>query len=80
MYNYVYCLAVITCSSLPVLANGIITYTIDTTAPFDDQTTANYSCNFGFRLSTVGDNVRTCVQSNTGPGEWTGAAPFCERK
>ncbi|XP_064387965.1 uncharacterized protein LOC135336171 isoform X3 [Halichondria panicea] len=68
----------ITCSSLLVLANGIITYTTDTTAPFDDQTTATYSCNFGFRLSTVGNNVRTCVGTNAGPGEWTGAAPFCE--
>ena len=68
----------ITCSRLTDPSNGVITYTTDTTAPFDYQTTATYSCDNGFRLSAVGSTIRNCVGSNAGPGEWSGAAPICE--
>ena len=68
----------ITCSRLTDPSNGVITYTTDTTAPFDYQTTATYSCDNGFRLSAVGNTIRNCVGSNAGPGEWSGAAPICE--
>ena len=48
-------------------------------APFDYLTTATYSCNTGFGLSG-GDTIRTCVGSSSGPGEWDGTAPTCERE
>lgn len=67
----------ITCGNLPALTNGVITYATDTTALFDIQTTATYSCNFGFRLSG-GNAVRICVGSMGGPGVWNGTAPVCE--
>ena len=51
----------------------MITYATDTTDPFDYQTTATYSCDFGFRLSG-GDTVRSCVALE----EWNGTAPICE--
>ncbi len=70
--------AAITCSRLTDPSNGVITYTTDTTAPFNYQTTATYSCDNGFRLSAVGNTIRNCVGSTAGPGEWSGAAPFCE--
>ena len=65
------------CRSLTVPTNGVITYTADTTSPFDYQTTASYSCDAGFGLSG-GNRVRTCVSSSSGPGEWSGIAPTCE--
>lgn len=67
----------VVCSSLALPSNGFITYAIDTTSPFDYQTTATYGCNPGFGLSNE-DRVRTCVSSATGPGEWNGTAPACE--
>ena len=67
----------ITCSGLSTPSNGIITYTTDTTAPFDYLTTATYVCNTGYGLSG-GNRVRNCVGSVAGPGEWSGTAPTCE--
>ncbi len=69
--------AAITCSILTDPSNGVITYTTDTTAPFDYQTTATYSCDAGFRLS-IGYTARSCVGSTNGPGIWSGTAPTCE--
>ena len=68
--------AAITCSTLAPPMNGMITYATDTTAPFDYQTTATYSCDAGYGLS-VGDTVRTCSGSLEGDGYWTGTAPIC---
>ena len=56
--------------------NGDITYAMDTTAPFDYQTRATYSCNPGYGLSG-GDTVRTCTGTLDGNGDWTGIAPIC---
>ncbi len=67
----------ITCSGLSDPTNGMVTFTLDTVSPFDYQTTATYSCNIGFGL-TSGDSVRMCLGSSEGPGEWSGTAPFCE--
>ncbi|XP_064384964.1 uncharacterized protein LOC135333878 isoform X2 [Halichondria panicea] len=67
----------ITCPNLTSPTSGSIAYTTDTTAPFDYQTTATYSCDAGYGLS-VGDTVRTCTESNLGAGQWTGTAPACE--
>ncbi len=63
--------AVITCPSLAPPVNAIITYAIDTTAPFNYQTTATYSCTGGYGLS--GEDVsRMCIFSSTsvGGGDW----------
>ncbi len=68
--------AAITCSTLAPPMNGMIIYATDTTAPFDYQTTATYSCDAGYGLS-VGDTVRTCSGSLEGDGYWTGTAPIC---
>ncbi len=65
------------CFSLPVPDNGAIIFANDTISPFDYETTATYSCSTGFALVN-GARVRTCVGSSTGPGEWSGAGPFCE--
>ena len=51
-------------------------YATDTTAPFNYQTTATYSCNAGYEMS-VGDTVRTCSGSLEGDGYWTGTALIC---
>ncbi len=67
----------LTCASLTAPNNGMITYATDTTAPFDYQTTATYSCNPGYGLSG-GDTVRTCTGLADSSGEWTGTAPTCE--
>ena len=69
--------AAVTCSSLVVPANSMITYVTDTSSPFDYQTTATYSCVAGFGLFG-GDTMRACVKSSSGPGDWSGTAPICE--
>ena len=77
LIRYLCFLLEIVCYSLPALANGLITYATNTTASFDYQTTASYSCGSGYGLSS-GDKVRTCVGSQAGPGEWSGIAPICQ--
>ena len=57
--------------------NGFILFSVDTTAPFDYQTTATYGCDEGYGLSSTA-SVRTCVGSSQGLGEWSGIAPTCE--
>ncbi len=41
------------------------------------MTNATYSCDTGYGLSG-GNPVRTCVSSDSGPGEWSGTALTCE--
>ncbi len=57
--------------------NGRISYQDDTIAPFVFETTVTYSCDTGYGMSG-GNPVRTCVSSDSGPGEWSGTAPTCE--
>ena len=59
----------------PVI-NGGITYSPDTTAPFDFGNTATYSCSDGFSLE--GSLTRTCGRAGSGViGMWSGTAPIC---
>ncbi len=73
----------IVCSALTTPVNhGQISYSPDTTNPFDVGTVATYSCitNFGFGLT--GDPTRTCVDGDrlTTAGMWDGVAPTCDSK
>ena len=67
----------ITCSAFPAVENGTITYSSDTTEPYDYGTTAIYQCDSGYEL-TGGDTVRTCTGDGSSPvGQWDGTAPTC---
>ncbi len=70
-------LLAILCPTLVPPTNGMISYDMDMTTPFDYQTMATYSCASGYTL-TGGDNVRTCVGSSDSRGEWSGMSPICE--
>ena len=70
----------IRCSVLPAVDNGKITYSTDTTEPYDYGTTATYQCDSGYEL-TGGDTVRTCTGDGSSPvGEWNGTLPVCAGK
>lgn len=69
----------ITCTVLPAPSNGDITYTTDTIAPFDFETTATYTCSTGFGLSNR-NRVRICVGAPLGGGTWSGVPPTCDGK
>ena len=62
------------------LSNGIISYSVDTTAEFEIMTIATHSCNAGSTL--VGAMTRTCMQDDQADavGEWSGSPPSCNRK
>ncbi len=63
-----------------MIANGMISYNADMTAPYNVGTVATYSCNTGFVLSG-GNVVRTCVDVGDGSGGiFNGNAPTCIRK
>lgn len=67
---------VITCGSLTVISNGRLTYTPDTTVPFDYGTNATFSCDSGYFLE--GDVVRTCIgDGSDANGNWNGMTPQC---
>ena len=73
----------IECEPLDEIANGFITYTVDTTANFDLGTTATYDCNEGYFLDlSVGNRVRTCEDDNDmdALGMFNGQTPTCVRK
>ena len=56
----------------------MITFSTSTSAPFEFETTATYSCNPGFGLS-VGDSTRTCGGDGSSPtGTWSGGSLTCE--
>ena len=66
----------ITCSVLPLISNGVISYSAATTASYDFTTTATYSCNDGFFLQ--GSDRRECTGDSADTvGEWSGSAPVC---
>ena len=67
----------ITCTTPTVPLNGFVSYGPDTTSPYDYQTTATYSCNEGYGLSS-GDSSRQCENSAPGDGGWSGNAPTCD--
>ena len=69
----------ITCTSLSPIANGRISYSPDTTSPFDIETMATYSCDVGYFLS--GSDTRMCVGDGASvSGMWSGTAPICSSK
>ncbi len=67
------------CNELEAIANGTISYAPDNQgSEYDLGTVATYSCDDGFVL--VGPNeTRSCMEVET-LGEFSGAAPTCERK
>ena len=69
------------CDPLTTPTNGLITYSPDTTPPFDFETMASYSCNVGFGLRN-GGTVRSCVNSAVISGQWSGTNtdPECDSK
>ena len=69
----------ITCYTLGVLGDGMITYSPDTVAPFNFDTNATHICDTGFFLN--GQSSRTCTGDGlTINGVWTGSAPECLSK
>ena len=62
------------------LANGMVTYVLDTTAEFEVMTIATHTCNAGFAL--VGALTRTCMVDDQVDivGVWSGSPPTCEGK
>ena len=72
-----YSFSAITCpSSLGTLDNGQISYSTDTTAPFDYGTVVTFTCNTGFSLS--GDSMRSCGgDGSSQSGVWSGSSPVC---
>ncbi len=68
--------AAIICSSLPIINNGVIRYSPDTTGAFNYATVATYICNEGFFLDGVEN--RTCGgDGSSTTGGWTETAPVC---
>ncbi len=66
---------------MPIIENGMITYTNNTAAPFNLDTIATYECHDGFFLSR--DAERRCTVGegrSSGVGTWDGIAPICARK
>ncbi len=71
------------CSSLSTEGlQGTITYTPDTEAPFENGTTAQYSCQSDLQAigGTGGTATRTCMTSLSGGvmGVWSGDPVTCE--
>ena len=66
----------VSCSALDPIVNGVITYSSDTTDPFEHGTAAVHSCNDGYSLE--GNLVRICEGDGTSViGAWSGAPPIC---
>ncbi len=64
------------CSSLPQISNGLISYSPDSSSPFDYGTIATYSCNGGFYLMEL--SMRSCSGSGSlVQGYWLGQEPEC---
>ncbi len=73
-------LSLCSCYELEFIANGVIVYTDDITAPYDVDTLASYRCDPGYVL-TGGNVVRTCVDAGDGSGgRFDGETPTCKRK
>ena len=63
-----------TCTELPALDHGTITYDSDHSSPQKlSRTVATYSCDEGYSLSIHENEKRVCQQS----GQWSGVAPTC---
>ena len=62
-----------TCTDLPTLNNGVITYN-PTSSPRPQGATATHNCNTGYELT--GGTVRTCLSDRT----WSGGSITCPSK
>ena len=69
-------LTAVECLELAPLENGVITYSLDTEAPYALDTVASHVCNQGYRL--VGVQTRVCEDVGTAVGEFSGEPPVCE--
>ncbi len=77
--TYLYFLVAITCSSLSLPDNGAIVFSPATSEPYQFGTTATYSCNNNFGLST--NEKLTCGGDGSSPnGMWVGIVPTCVGK
>ncbi len=66
-------IAVISCTSLNTISNGMVAYSPDS---LDFGTTATYTCLEGYFLE--GTSTRTCIGDGSGiSGNWNGVAPVC---
>ena len=75
--------AAIECEPLPPIANGLITYAVDTTPNYDLGTTATYACITGYFLDlSVGVRVRSCLDDGDmdALGVFSDQNPSCVRK
>ncbi len=71
-----YTLTAVFCAELASINNGSIAYSPDIVAPFDNGTTASYSCNEGLYLE--GNQMRTCQGDDSSLiGTWSGMSPVC---
>ena len=75
---FILSLYIAVCDELDMIANGMISYNADMTAPYNVGTVATYSCNAGFEL--VGSAMRTCENAGFSGAVFSGQAPTCERK
>ncbi len=66
-----------TCNLLPQIANGVISYSPNSTNPFDYGTIATYLCNEGFYIYSTDLLMRSCSGSGTVQGFWSGQEPQC---
>ncbi len=82
VHNQSIFLSVVVCAELEMIANGVIVYNDDMTAPYDVGTEATYSCNPGYELViNPGSEMRSCEDAGDGSGAtFSGQAPTCERK
>ena len=66
------------CPSLPLLANGQISFSFIQVSPVEFDRAATYSCLPGFEI-TGGNVTRICRGDESNPfGQWSGTAPTCE--
>ena len=65
------------CTDIPAPTNGGVTYSPDTTTPYDFGTMGTYVCNSGFGI--VGGASRVCGGDGSSlNGGWSGSAAACE--
>ncbi len=71
----------IVCVALPAPDNfGRVSYSLDTSEPYDVGTVATYSCNTDIGYGLTGSTTRTCVDGDrlTIVGLWNGVSPTCD--
>ena len=68
------------CASISAPENGQVSFSTDTTPPYDFETRVTYICNSGYGIRG-GNVLRTCRGDGLTPnGNWTGIAPSCGGK